>query len=248
MRQQKVIGLIPARWDSSRFQGKPLAEIDGIAMIQRVYEQCLMAKKLYSVMVVTDNVGIHQYCVDNFMEVIMVDDDVETGTDRIAIAVRNMHGVSYSDIFVNIQGDEPLINPEAIDKMVETFDHEIGVSVAYRVMTDYSKLNDRNITKVVINDNGHAMFFSRLPVSKLQSLGLFAFNASTLRNFSRRDDSPDTTESIEMRRFLERGQLVKMVRVDDLGLAVDVPEDIKKVEDFLEFKKEIKEKTLDYQE
>ena len=248
MRQQKVIGLIPARWDSSRFQGKPLAEIDGIAMIQRVYEQCLMAKKLYSVMVVTDNVGIHQYCVDNFMEVIMVDDDVETGTDRIAIAVRNMHGVSYSDIFVNIQGDEPLINPEAIDKMVETFDHEIGVSVAYRVMTDYSKLNDRNITKVVINDNGHAMFFSRLPVSKLQSLGLFAFNASTLRNFSRRDGSPDTTESIEMRRFLERGQLVKMVEVEDYGLAVDVPEDIKKVEDFLKFKKEIKEKMLDLRE
>jgi len=248
MRQQKVIGLIPARWDSSRFQGKPLAEIDGIAMIQRVYEQCLMAKKLYSVMVVTDNVGIHQYCVDNFMEVIMVDDDVETGTDRIAIAVRNMHGVSYSDIFVNIQGDEPLINPEAIDKMVETFDHEIGVSVAYRVMTDYSKLNDRNITKVVINDNGHAMFFSRLPVSKLQSLGLFAFNASTLRNFSRRDDSPDTTESIEMRRFLERGQLVKMVEVEDYGLAVDVPEDIKKIEEFLKFKKEIKEKMLDLRE
>ena len=248
MRQQKVIGLIPARWDSSRFQGKPLAEIDGIAMIQRVYEQCLMAKKLYSVMVVTDNVGIHQYCVDNFMEVIMVDDDVETGTDRIAIAVRNMHGVSYSDIFVNIQGDEPLINPEAIDKMVETFDHEIGVSVAYRVMTDYSKLNDRNVTKVVINDNGHAMFFSRLPVSKLQALGLFAFSASTLRNFAKRDDSPDTTESIEMRRFLERGQLVKMVEVEDYGLAVDVPEDIKKIEEFLKFKKEIKEKMLDLRE
>ena len=246
--QRKVIGLIPARWDSSRFPGKPLAEIDGIPMIQRVYEQCLMAKQLYSVIVVTDNVAIHQYCRDNFMEVVMVDDDVETGTDRIAIAVKNMHGVRYSDIFINIQGDEPLINPEAIDKMVDTFDHEIGVSVAYRVMTDFSKLNDKNVTKVVINENGHAMFFSRLPVSKLQSLGLFAFSASTLRNFAKQDDSPDTTEDIEMRRFLERGQVVKMVRVDDTGLAVDVPEDIKKVEDFLKFKKEIKEKMLDLQE
>ena len=248
MMQQKVIGLIPARWESSRFPGKPLAEIDGIPMIQRVYEQCLMSKKLYSVIVVTDNVAIHQYCRDNFMEVVMVDDDVETGTDRIALAVKNMHGVRYSDIFINIQGDEPLINPEAIDKMIDTFDHEIGVSVAYRVMTDYSKMNDRNVTKVVINDNGYAMFFSRLPVSKLQSLGLFAFSASTLRNFAKQDDSPDNTEDIEMRRFLERGQLVKMVRVDDTGLAVDVPEDIKKVEDFLEFKKEIKEKMLDLQE
>jgi 3-deoxy-manno-octulosonate cytidylyltransferase (CMP-KDO synthetase) len=248
MMQRKVIGLIPARWESSRFQGKPLAEIDGIPMIQRVYEQCLMSKKLYSVIVVTDNVAIHQYCRDNYMEVVMVDDDVETGTDRIALAVKNMHGVRYSDIFINIQGDEPLINPEAIDKMIDTFDHEIGVSVAYRVMTDYSKMNDRNVTKVVINENGHAMFFSRLPVSKLQSLGLFAFNASTLRNFARKDESPDTTESIEMRRFLERGQLVKMVEVEDYGLAVDVPEDIKKVEDFLKFKKEIKEKMLDLQE
>jgi len=246
--QRKVIGLIPARWESSRFPGKPLAEIDGIAMIQRVYEQCLMSKKLYSVIVVTDNVAIHQYCRDNFMEVVMVDDDVETGTDRIAIAVNNMHNVRYSDIFINIQGDQPLINPEAIDKMIDTFDFEIGVSVAYRDMLDYSRLNDRNVTKVAINDNGHAMFFSRHPISKLQSLGLFAFSVSTLRNFLKQDDSPDTTEDIEMRRFLERGQIVKMVRVDDTGLAVDVPEDIKKVEDFLEFKKEIKEKMLDYQE
>ena len=248
MRQQKVIGLIPARWDSSRFQGKPLAEIDGIAMIQRVYEQCLMAKKLYSVMVVTDNVGIHQYCVDNFMEVIMVDDDVETGTDRIAIAVNNMNNVRYSDIFINIQGDQPIINPEAIDKIIDTFDFEIGVSVAYRDMLDYSRLNDKNVTKVVVNENGHAMFFSRLPVSKLQSLGLFAFNAKTLQNFSRRDDSPDTTESIERRRFLERGQLVKMVEVQDEGLAVDIPEDIKKIEEFLKLKRFIKKKTLDLQE
>jgi 3-deoxy-manno-octulosonate cytidylyltransferase (CMP-KDO synthetase) len=180
----------------------------------------------------------------------MVDDDVQTGTDRIALAVKNMHGVRYSDIFINIQGDEPVINPEAIDKMVETFDHEIGVSVAYRVMTDYSKLNDRNVTKVVINDNGHAMFFSRLPVSKLQSLGLFAFNASTLRNFTstRNYDSLDATESIEMRRFLQRGQLVKMVEVEDEGLAVDIPEDIKKIEEFLKLKRFIKKKTLDLQE
>ena len=246
---QKVIGLIPARWESSRFPGKPLAEIDGIAMIQRVYEQCLLSKKLYSVIVVTDNVAIHQYCRDNFMEVVMVDDDVDTGTDRIALAVRNMHGVRYSDIFINIQGDEPLINPEAIDKMIETFDHEIGVSVAYREMTDYSNMNNRNVTKVVINDQGHAMFFSRHPISKLQSLGLFAFNASTLKGFYRRKVmEEDTTESIEMRRFLQRGGLVKMVKVEDYGLAVDVPEDIKKIEDFLKLKEEIKKKTLDLRE
>ena len=132
--------------------------------------------------------------------------------------------------------------------MGKSFDHEIGVSDAYRVITEYSKLNDRNVTKVVINDNGHAMFFSRLPVSKLQSLGLFAFNAKTLQNFSRRDESPDTTESIEMRRFLERGQLVKMVEVEDEGLAVDIPEDIKKIEEFLKLKRFIKKKTLDLQE
>ena len=246
---QKVIGLIPARWESSRFPGKPLAEINGIPMIKRVYEQCLMSKKLYSVIVVTDNVDIHQYCRDNFMEVVMVDDDVDTGTDRIALAVRNMHGVRYSDIFINIQGDEPLINPEAIDKMIDTFDHEIGVSVAYREMTDYSNMNNRNVTKVVINDQGHAMFFSRHPISKLQSLGLFAFNASTLKGFYRRKVvEEDTTESIEMRRFLQRGGLVKMVKVEDEGLAVDVPEDIKKVEDFLKLKEEIKEKMLDLQE
>ena len=245
---RKVIGLIPARWESSRFPGKPLAEIDGIPMIKRVYEQCLLVKQLYSVIVVTDNVAIHQYCRDNFMEVVMVDDDVDTGTDRIALAVRNMHNIRYSDIFINIQGDEPVINPEAIDKMIETFDHEIGVSVAYREMTDYSKLNNRNITKVVINDNGHAMFFSRHPVSKLQSLGLFAFNASTLKGFYRRKVVEDTTESIEMRRFLQRGERIKMVKVEDEGLAVDVPEDIKKVEEFLKLKREIKEKMLDYQE
>lgn len=231
---QKVIGLIPARWESSRFQGKPLAKINGVPMIERVYEQCLMAKKLYSVIVVTDNVDIHQYCRDNFMEVIMVDDDVDTGTDRISLAVRNMHGVRYSDIFVNIQGDEPVINPEAIDKMIETFDHEIGVSVAYTDIKDESKIHDRNVTKVVLNNHGEAMFFSRYGISKLQSLGLFAFNAKTLKSFYRRKVmEEDTTESIEMRRFLQKGERIKMIKVDDQGMAVDVPEDIKKVEKFL---------------
>ena len=118
-----VVGLIPARWHSTRFEGKPLALINGVPMIRRVYDQACASKRLDTVVLLTDSQKVNDYCAKHEMRCIVVDDDVRSGTDRCAKAIELIDG----DIFVNIQGDEPLINPDAIDTLVEKFDKSLGI-------------------------------------------------------------------------------------------------------------------------
>jgi 3-deoxy-manno-octulosonate cytidylyltransferase (CMP-KDO synthetase) len=142
LEQSKIntVGLIPSRWGSTRFEGKPLAMISGQPMIQRVYDRASMSKKLDEVYVVTDDDRIENYCNDNDLNVIRIDNVVPTGTDRIALTLDTLD----ADIYVNIQGDEPLIDPDAIDKLIESY--TLGsVSNAYvKIEQDY-KNSDINV-------------------------------------------------------------------------------------------------------
>ena len=149
LEQSKIntVGLIPSRWGSTRFEGKPLAMISGQPMIQRVYDRASLSKKLDEVYVVTDDDRIENYCNDNDLNVIRIDDDVETGTDRIALTLDTLD----ADIYVNIQGDEPLIDPDAIDRMIEYFNPNIGTVNAYVKITEPYKVMDNDIVKVVFN-------------------------------------------------------------------------------------------------
>ena len=144
-----TVGLIPARWESTRFPGKPLALINDVPMIRRVYEQAAKCQELDSIVVLTDDERINDYCSKNEMRCVMIVDDVRSGTDRCAKALELLDG----NIFVNIQGDEPLINPDAIDKLI--CHHTGGVSNAYVNVKDDYKLHDRNVVKVTTGTNLH---------------------------------------------------------------------------------------------
>ena len=231
LEQSKIntVGLIPARWASTRFEGKPLAMICGQTMIQRVYDRALMSKRLDEVYVVTDDDRIENYCNDNDLNVIRIDNVVPTGTDRIALTLDTLD----ADIYVNIQGDEPLIDPDAIDKLIESY--TLGsVSNAYvKIEQDY-KNSDINVVKVSFNKDNYATHFSRLPISPYQQMGLYAFSRDMLSMFSTLTRGEfEKRENVEMFRYIENGHKVKMVKVNDIGLSVDTPNDIKLVEEYL---------------
>ncbi len=222
-----VVGLIPARWASTRFEGKPLVDISGIPMIKRVYDRACMAKYLDTVVVLTDDERIAKYCSSQEMRCIVIDEPARSGTDRCAAALNMLDG----RIFVNIQGDEPLINPDAIDTLVDQFGWGIGVANAYVDIDQDYKLTDKNVVKVTMNKNNHAMYYSRLPISEYQQMGLYAFSRDMLSVFPTLPVGiNEEKESVEMLRYLENGYMVKMVKVDDDGLSVDTPHDVKLVE------------------
>ena len=237
-RPTKVVGLIPARYHSSRFEGKPLAMISGIPMIQRVYNQCMQTKSLASVIVLTDNSDIYDFCLSMRMKCLIVNGDCFTGTDRCAKAIKDIEG----DVFVNIQGDEPLINPEAIDKLVES--HTLGsVSNAYVELNFYSeRRHDNNVVKVVTDTYDNALYYSRLSIPYVQKeetivkqqLGLYAFNREFLEIFPTLPIGDlEKSESVEMFRFTENGYKVRMIKVEDEGYSVDTLEDLKRVEEII---------------
>ena len=203
-----TVGLIPARWNSTRFEGKPLVDISGIPMIKRVYDRACMAESLDTVVVLTD------------------DEDCATGTDRCAKALELLDG----KIFVNIQGDEPLINPDAIDKLVSNFPMSAIVNAYVKIDQDYKSI-DKNVVKVAFDKHQHATHFSRLPISEYQQLGLYAFTRDMLSIFPTMPRGEfEERENVEMFRYVENGYKLKMVEVDDDGVSVDVPADVKLVE------------------
>ena len=249
IRSPKIIGLIPARWQSSRFEGKPLKLINGKPMIERVYNQCSLVESLDKVIVLTDDDRIQEFCEENSIPCLRVDDDCETGTDRCAKAIESIE----ADFFVNIQGDEPVIDPGSIDLLIKNFlendsstnvfpRSEIRIGNAYTEINDDKKLHDKNVVKVVFDKNKKALFFSRYPLPFLkgksgkffQQLGLYIYSKDALNLFSKLPSlSLDKSEQVELLRFLEHGYSVEMTKVRDVGLSVDIPEDIKLVEDYL---------------
>ena len=249
IRSPKIIGLIPARWQSSRFEGKPLKLINGKPMIERVYNQCSLVESLDKVIVLTDDDRIQETCEENLMPCLKVDDDCETGTDRCAKATEFID----ADFFVNIQGDEPVIDPCSIDLLIKSFlendrsanefsKSKIRIGNAYTEIKDDKKLHDKNVVKVVFDKNKKALFFSRYPLPYVkgksekffQQLGLYIYSKEALNLFSKLPSlSLEKSEEVELLRFLEHGYSVKMTEVKDIGLSVDVPEDIKLVEDYL---------------
>lgn len=241
MSKKKIIGLIPARWGSTRFPGKPLALINGKTMISHVYERCSLCKDLDQTFVVTDNDEIISECESNNMNSILIKEECNTGTDRIALASKDLE----ADIFVNIQGDEPLIDPEGISKVIQSLvkeDDNVVASNAYTLIKEPYKVVDSDVVKVAFDKNEHAMFFSRSPIPNpkasntifYQQLGLYAFKKESLEKFSSlRQGLLEMSEGVEMFRFIENGFNLKMVKVEDVGLSVDSPKDIKTIEDFL---------------
>lgn len=244
----KVIGVIPARFASTRFPGKPLAFIAGKPLLQWVVEQALKAKLLNQVIVATDHDEIAQLAEKLGVQAIMTESDLPSGTDRIYAATKNI----YSNIVINIQGDEPMLNPNWIDLLVDGLKSHPNASMstlAHPIGPD--DLENKNAVKVLMNEKNQAIYFSRWPIpfsrkksNDFQSLdfcqkhiGMYGYRANFLKEFCEHLPSPiEQAESLEQLRALSMGANIQVISVAEASIGVDTPEDAIKVEEFLKRK------------
>lgn len=230
----KTAAVIPCRYQSSRFEGKPLALIGDKPMMWHVYQQASKAESLQEVHIATDDERIARVCEELGLNYLMTDTAHLTGTDRVAECARRLD----AEVIVNVQGDEPFILPESIDAVTEALLHSkvpgLAASNAYSLLEDSAEIGDQGVVKVIFSHSGLAMSYSRLPVplafrkaaTHCRQLGLYAFRREALEFFARTPQGPlEAAESVEMYRFIEHDRPVVMVEVEEAGIAVDTPED-----------------------
>ncbi len=234
----RIVGIIPARYESTRFPGKPLALICGKPMIYWVYQQVLKVEGLDDVMVATDSDKIQTECDKYGIKVVMTASTHQTGTDRLGEVAQKVE----ADLYVNIQGDEPMIEPETIQSVIDYYKNHpetqiINTKTLLRVDDD---VNSDTIVKVVSADNGDGLYLSRsrVPYPKkgqavdyYKHLGLYGISRDALLFFANAERTTiEKIEDIEMMRFFENGYRIKFVTVRSSTIGVDRPEDIEKVE------------------
>jgi 3-deoxy-manno-octulosonate cytidylyltransferase (CMP-KDO synthetase) len=240
----KIVGVIPARFGSTRFPGKPLKPISGKPLLQWVIEGAKASRRLHAVWVATDHPEIETLAHRAGAHAVMTPSDLATGSDRVFHAVRDHEDM---DIVVNIQGDEPLITGELLDKLVEPLvaDPTLPMATLGRPLKE-GDLPSANTAKIVLNRNGEAIYFSRLPIPYsrvdapkqgaicLKHIGLYAFRKSFLAEFCAQSPTPlESAEGLEQLRALYLGARIKVVPVEHESWGVDTPEDVAKVEALL---------------
>lgn len=241
-RNIKILGVIPARFKSKRFEGKPLALINGVPMIKRTFIQASNSTKLNKLIVATDDQRIKDYCDSEKIPTIMTSENCLTGTDRIAEVSRTLN----YDFYINIQGDEPAIDPESISQIIDSYNKYKGeymVHSLYKIISDENEINSKTIVKVVVNEHDELMYSSRLPVpfsntdlisNVKQQIPVYGFTKRALDIFSSQSKTlNEKFEDIELLRFLDLGHKIKMEQTNVDSISVDIPSDIQKVENFL---------------
>ncbi len=242
-----VIGIIPARWASTRFPGKPLHPLLGKPLLQHVYEQAADCQHLDGLLVATDDERIAACCEKIGAPHVMTRDDHPSGTDRIAEAALACPGASH---FINIQGDEPLLDPALVDELVQALkgDPDLEMATAASPIHSEGQIPDRNIVKVVLNLQNEALYFSRSPlpyrrhaVPELPSyrhLGLYGYRADFLHYFITLPPSLlEQAEGLEQLRALENGARIKVLLSDHDAIGLDSPEQISLIESLLDKKR-----------
>ena len=234
---EKVIGLIPARMESSRFPGKPICSINGYPMIYWVYNQAKKCDLIDQIYVVTPNIEVSEKCEQFNIPHIYDKVDASTGAQRLAYEVDKLDG----DIYLNIQGDEPLLEPDALSQIVTEMinnDDEYYVGL-YSLIKSEEEFKDRNVVKTVLDENGHAMYFSRSCIPEkyeygnaYRVMGLYGYRPWILKEYLKIAKSKlESLESgIEMIRMLEKGYKIKFLQTDYNSIGVDLPEHIEQVE------------------
>lgn len=230
----KLIAVIPARYASTRFPGKPLIDLKGKSMIQRVYESVVNAGVFDQVIVATDDSRIESHVKSWNGNLVMTSPSHVSGTDRCAEVITDLK----EGMVVNIQGDEPLIDAQLLKDVVNQLKQGSKIVSAYRTITK-DQASDENVVKVVCSSTRKAMYFSRskIPfernqstVSYKQHIGVYGFDVETLKKLTKLPVSPlETMESLEQLRWLENDYSMDMVETNYTSIAIDVPEDVPKV-------------------
>ena len=259
----KTYGIIPSRFGSSRFPGKPLAMLAGKPLVAWVVEAVKKAKSLDEVFVATDDERIVKAVEEYGGTAVMTPSELPSGTDRIACAARNRFGGDFGDddILVNIQGDEPLIDPKLIDELVAKLENGKGFEMATAVTPIRSAADfaAKTVVKVVLDRDDGAMYFSRAPIPcdrdnvpdfslststsslhlYVRHLGIYAYRGEFLKRYIVEPPCPlEKTEKLEQLRALWMGAKIAVVRTDDEGVGVDTPEDAVRVEKILRLRVE----------
>jgi len=241
----QILGIIPARYTSTRFPGKPLVDISGKSMIQRVYEQAKKCRGLSEVIVATDDKRIYDHVVGFRGMVVLTSPDHQSGTDRCAeVALKHPE----YDVVINIQGDEPYIDPAQISKLAGCF-NDPGTQIATLVkkITTQQELLNPNAPKVLINNLSEAIYFSRSPLPHIRGqeqqnwlqhytyfkhIGIYGYRANILQQITKLPVSPlEKAESLEQLRWIENGYRITVAETEFETFAVDTPEDLKKLLD-----------------
>ncbi len=242
-----AIAVIPARYSATRLPGKPLVSLGGKPMIQRVWERASQAQRISRVIIATDDERIRQAAAGFGAEAVMTRSEHRSGTERVAEVAIHVSG-QPEDVFVNVQGDEPLVEPEAIDTLVESIESEEGVAVS-TLMVPIAKpadIMDPNIVKVVLDFDGNALYFSRAPipwvrdreapvhVKHMKHLGLYAFKREALLDFPTLPVGDlERVEQLEQLRWMENGYKIRVAETVHDSVSVDVPSDVERVEKLL---------------
>lgn len=237
----KMTAIIPSRYGSSRFKGKPLASVAGKPMIQRVYEQAVAAENIDTVIVATDDERIFRAVEQFGGRAVMTDPALRSGTDRVAKAA-NLLELAPDDIVVNIQGDQPIFNPICIDEMVAPFatDPDLLMSTLACKITSANEITDPKDVKVVMDRGGYALYFSRAQVpfprdgqssvDYYKHLGFYAYKRSFLDIVAALDEGYlEKVEKLEQLRVLEHGYRIRVAITVHDSPEVDIPEDIVRI-------------------
>lgn len=241
------IGVIPSRLKATRFPDKPLAKIAGKSLIRRVAERTLKSKKLDKVIVATDSQLIADEVKGLGCEVVFTDPNLPSGTDRVHAAVKGLS----ADIVINIQGDEPLIHPDVIDGLVMALEKDLGLDLVtlgqdFKTAEEFQSPNN---VKVILNNKSEAIYFSRFPIPFsrteindklfpnpvcLKHIGLYGFRRTFLDTFCQTPVSIlEKSESLEQLRAMSLGARIQVIKTHHFFQGVDVPEDIQKVESWI---------------
>ena len=235
----KVIAVIPARYASTRFPAKLMQDLGGKTVITRTYEAAVNTNLFDDVFVVTDSDLIFNEIVSQGGKAIMSSKEHESGSDRIAEAVTNLD----VDIVINIQGDEPFIDKDSLAKLIQVYKNdskgEVDLASLMREITAIQDIENPNNVKVVVDQNGFALYFSRsvipypreinVGVRYMQHIGIYAFRKQALLDFYNLPmKSLEASEKLEQLRYLEFGKRIKMVETTHIGIGIDTPEDLEK--------------------
>lgn len=230
----KKIGIIPARYDSTRLPGKPLADINGKPMIQWVYENSIKSN-LDRVIVATDDKRVYDVVIDFGGEAMMTSKNHENGSSRLVEVVKQID----ADIIVNIQGDEPLIDDEIINEVINGFENDENVVTLKTLIEDEDEINNPNVVKVITDINDKAIVFSRIAlpykrnemnIKYYKHIGIYGYKKEFLMKYIKLNESTlEKAESLEQLRIIENGYSIKVLEITKELIGVDTIEDLEKV-------------------
>jgi 3-deoxy-manno-octulosonate cytidylyltransferase (CMP-KDO synthetase) len=244
-----VVGIIPARYSSTRLPGKPLADIGGKPMIVRTYESASKAKLLDRVIVATDDYRVAEVCQNHNLDYFMTPDTIQTGSDRIACVAKE---IIDAEIIVNVQGDEPFIPGMMIDQAIEPllFDPQVEVSTLVKKISDADELLSTSVVKVVFDLENYAIYFSRIPIPHVRDavniqdalsrqcyykhIGLYVYRVNALYTFTSLSQTDlERLEKLEQLRMIEHGIKIKVVETEFDSISVDTEEDLSRARKYL---------------